>query len=401
MSSNDPIKLKGAAKTRFLAAQQATVSLVPDRPPGGVHGHQWQRRGMRSAPRALVATIEGRINSLQEDNRILRKTKKVLGQKLDALTSEKALIDTLTEKNEDLEAQVEKWRGMHGDAQIELQAEDSTWRKRFRALKKAHNTLKKAVKDREVRQDPLDVLADSAAVLEDWAQEAAQAEKQEVFAAVQDRHQAQQLRQESEARLKEASDKLRDLHAREAELVARQSDLVAKEAELASIAKVLNQKSAAIDARVSEADAYVANAQRMAANRSAAPPKSSKATRAPRKGATNATTGSEAHSRWVRRQRGRIVEAFQGIFGRQWHEQFRGSKENLPDSPCDDSSTSPDDVVEVLKAFFNSYQGLFDAVGDTDTGRVDWNIATKAEGQAAEAIQRHLDKCRCCFTCIM
>ena len=209
MSNIDPSKLKGAAKTRFLAAQQASVSLVPNRPPG-VHGrHQWQRRGMRSAPRASLATI----NSLQEQNKILKKTKKDLDAKLDSLTSEKALIDTLREQNQNLEADVEKWRGLHGDAQIELQKEDSTWRKRFRTAKRQLNTLKKAVKESEVRQDPLDILADSAAVLDDWDKEAAQAEEQEVLAAVQDRHQAQQERQEAEARLKEASDKLRELEA--------------------------------------------------------------------------------------------------------------------------------------------------------------------------------------------
>ena len=61
------------------------------------------------------------------------------------------------------------------------------------------------------------------------------------------------------------------------------------------------------------------------------------------------------------------------------------------DDPFHGASTDPAHVVEVLDAFFKTYQELFDVVGEP-TKRRGHNIAALVERKANDCIQEHLDK---------
>ena len=140
--------------------------------------------------------------------------------------------------------------------------------------------------------------------------------------------------QEAEKKLQEVVEKLQELGAREAELVARASaretelinnqsareaELVARAAKLAAMETELINQRASINADRVNVDARISNAHQTAE----VPNPAAKATRKGR--GTNAERGSQTHNRWVRAQRDKLIQAFEDIFGQQWHYESRSS----------------------------------------------------------------------------
>ena len=228
----------------------------------------------------------------------------------------KRVIDLTAKAERDAKSE-DDWRKQHGIAKLQLQAEDSHWRKAFRTLEKKHNVLVKSIQER-AEQDPLNALADKAALLR-LLEESDTAKEAEEEAAMQDHYKAEQDRQEAEKKLQEVKERLQELEAMEAELVARATKLAALEKEL------VNQKASLCAERLN-VDARISNA-----HQTTAVPKPEATAGSSRPTATNSERGSDSHNRWMRKQRDRLVKAFQELFGRQWHHEFRSStKVELP-----------------------------------------------------------------------
>ena len=103
---------------------------------------------------------------------------------------------------------------------------------------------------------------------------------------------------------------------------------------------------------------------------------------------TNATPGTHAHQQWKRSQVDKIEQDLTTLFGSAWSQEFGGDKDKNTQA-ANGRHTKPDDVVEVLDAFFKRYQTLFDLVGDPR--RRGKNLVAAAEQATVEAIQTHFD----------
>ena len=111
---------------------------------------------------------------------------------------------------------------------------------------------------------------------------------------------------------------------------------------------------------------------------------------------SNAEHGTQAFSKWRRRQRNAIVQFLVSLFGTSWQMEFGNDAspgETGLVGPHDVNSAKPQDVVEVLDSFFKGYQKLFDVIGDpTKSNGRGRNIATMGETLATHAIKNHFDK---------
>ena len=107
---------------------------------------------------------------------------------------------------------------------------------------------------------------------------------------------------------------------------------------------------------------------------------------------SKAEPGSESFNRWRNRQRQAITDFFISLFGVAWHKEYSNDRDaDDIEDPYNGKSCDPAHVVEVLDAFFKTYQNLFDAVGEP-TKRRGRNIAILAEEKVNDCIQEHLDK---------